>query len=83
MIWGVRGGYVRLQDGLVMGGYVRLGPWSQPKIAPLNQTPSNKEDNNVVTSNVYCIYSSTLYCRSNENRSIGPCSTGVVLKKLS
>ena len=60
MIWGVRGGYVRLQDGLVMGGYVRLGPLSQPKIAPLNQTPSNKEDNNVVTSNVYTPAHSTV-----------------------
>ena len=51
---GLGGGYGRVKDGLVKGGYVKLGPWSQLNITPLYQTPSNKRDNFVV------MYSSTL-----------------------
>ena len=56
---------------LVKGGYVRLGPWFQPNITPLNQKPSNKRDNNVRYGSNVLQHTLDLM----KHRSIGPCST--------
>ena len=48
--------------GLFKGGYVRWGPWSQPNIAPLNQTPSNKRYNKCETKKqMHLVYISSSF----------------------